>query len=127
MRERARNDGRGCVDIGARVLRNTMALSAMERSDDRIAALRDMLCDLMHQGELRKQYFAMMSGLDVRYAFGDAHPLLGRRMSDLDLITALITAVRPKPVITGKGQTQADNLIQQPGLGRAVVAARTGL
>ena len=29
-----------------------------------------------------------MSGLDIRYDFGDGHPLLGRRMPDLDLITA---------------------------------------
>jgi 3-(3-hydroxy-phenyl)propionate hydroxylase len=29
----------------------------------------------------------MMSGLDIRYEFGAGHPLLGRRMPDLDLIT----------------------------------------
>ena len=30
----------------------------------------------------------MMSGLDVRYDLGEGHPLLGRRMPDLDLVTA---------------------------------------
>jgi 3-(3-hydroxy-phenyl)propionate hydroxylase len=30
----------------------------------------------------------MMSGLDIRYDLGDGHPLLGRRMPDLDLLTA---------------------------------------
>ncbi len=29
----------------------------------------------------------MMSGLDIRYDLGPGHPLLGRRMPDLDLIT----------------------------------------
>jgi hypothetical protein len=30
----------------------------------------------------------MMSGLDVHYDLGEGHPLLGRRMPDLDLVTA---------------------------------------
>jgi hypothetical protein len=64
-----------------------MALGAIERSDDRIGALRDMMSELLQTNGLRKQYFAMMSGLDVHYDFGQGHPLLGRRMPDLDLIT----------------------------------------
>jgi 2-polyprenyl-6-methoxyphenol hydroxylase-like FAD-dependent oxidoreductase len=74
--------------VGARLLRNTMALGAIERSDDRIGALRDLISELLQTDGLRKQYFAMMSGLDVRYDFGPGHPLLGRRMPDLDLIMA---------------------------------------
>jgi hypothetical protein len=73
--------------VGARVLRNTMALTALESSDDRIGALREMLCELMRRDELRKQYFAMMSGLDVKYDFGNGHPLAGYRMPDFDLTT----------------------------------------
>ena len=73
--------------VGARLLRNTMALGTIERSDDRIGALREMISELMQTDGLRKQYFAMMSGLDVHYDFGQGHPLLGRRMPDLDLIT----------------------------------------
>lgn len=30
----------------------------------------------------------MMSGLDIHYDLGKGHPLLGRRMPDLDLVTA---------------------------------------
>ena len=30
----------------------------------------------------------MMSGLDIHYELGQGHPLLGRRMPDLDLVTA---------------------------------------
>jgi len=74
--------------VGARLLRNTMALGTMERSDDRIGALREMLSELLQMDGPRKHYFAMMSGLDIRYDFGDGHPLLGRRVPDLDLITA---------------------------------------
>jgi hypothetical protein len=29
-----------------------------------------------------------MSGLDIRYDLGEGHPLLGRRVPDLDLVTA---------------------------------------
>ncbi|HKV63993.1 MAG TPA: FAD-dependent monooxygenase [Candidatus Acidoferrum sp.] len=74
--------------VGARVLRNTMALSTLERSDDRIGAMREMLSELLQMGAARKQYFAMMSGLDIHYDFGKGHPLVGRRMPDLDLVTA---------------------------------------
>ena len=73
---------------GARVLRNTMALTALECNDDRIGALREMMCELFQKDEPRKQYLAMMSGLDVHYDLGKGHPLLGRRMPDLDLVTA---------------------------------------
>jgi 3-(3-hydroxy-phenyl)propionate hydroxylase len=74
--------------VGARMLRNTMALTAVDRGDDRIGALREMLSELLQMDETRKQYFAMMSGLDIHYDFGKGHPLLGRRMPDLDLVTA---------------------------------------
>ena len=62
-----------------------MALTTLECSDDRIGALREMLCELMRRGELRKQYFGMMSGLDIKYDVGNGHPLVGYRMPDLEL------------------------------------------
>ncbi len=74
--------------VGARLLRNTMALTAVNRSDDRIAALREMISELLEKDEPRKQYVAMISGLDIHYDFDKGHPLLGRRMPDLDLVTA---------------------------------------
>ena len=33
-------------------------------------------------------YAGMLTGLDIRYDLGPGHPLLGRRMPDLDLVTA---------------------------------------
>jgi 2-polyprenyl-6-methoxyphenol hydroxylase-like FAD-dependent oxidoreductase len=74
--------------VGARLLRNTMALTALERGDDRNEALRGMMCELLQRDETRKQHFSMMSGLDIHYDLGEGHPLLGRRMPDLDLAGA---------------------------------------
>jgi 2-polyprenyl-6-methoxyphenol hydroxylase-like FAD-dependent oxidoreductase len=74
--------------VGARVLRNTMALTALERGDDRNEALREMMSELLQMDAARKQYVAMISGLDIHYDFGEGHRLLGRRMPDLELVTA---------------------------------------
>jgi 2-polyprenyl-6-methoxyphenol hydroxylase-like FAD-dependent oxidoreductase len=74
--------------IGARVLRNTMAQTALMRVDDRTEALRDSVSELLSMDEPRKRFAAMMSGLGIHYDLGPGHPLLGRRMPDLDLVTA---------------------------------------
>ncbi len=74
--------------VAARVLRNTMAQVALRRPDDRIEALRETVSDLMSMNEPRKRFAAMISGLDIHYDLGEGHPLLGRRMPDLDLVTA---------------------------------------
>lgn len=73
--------------VAARVLRNSMAQVALRRPDERTAALRDTVSELLSMDEPRKRFGAMMSGLDVHYDLGEGHPLLGRRMPDLDLIT----------------------------------------
>jgi 2-polyprenyl-6-methoxyphenol hydroxylase-like FAD-dependent oxidoreductase len=73
--------------IAARVLRNTMASVALRRPDERTEALRDIVAELLGMDEPRRRFAAMMSGLDIHYDLGDGHPLLGRRMPDLDLVT----------------------------------------
>jgi len=73
--------------IGARVLRLTMAATALGRGDDRTEALRETMTELLRMDEPRKRFAAMMSGLDIHYDLGEGHPLLGRRMPDLDLVT----------------------------------------
>jgi 2-polyprenyl-6-methoxyphenol hydroxylase-like FAD-dependent oxidoreductase len=73
--------------IGARVLRATMAQTALSRGDARMEALRETVSDLLRLDEARKRYAGIMSGLDVHYDLGQGHPLLGRRMPDLDLST----------------------------------------
>jgi FAD binding domain/Aromatic-ring hydroxylase, C-terminal len=74
--------------VAARVLRNTMAQVALRRPDDRIRAVGDVISELLSMDEPRKRFAAMMSGLDIHYDLGEGHPLLGRRMPDLDLVTA---------------------------------------
>jgi 3-(3-hydroxy-phenyl)propionate hydroxylase len=74
--------------VAARALRNTMAQTALLRSDDRTEALRDTMSELLSMDEPRKRVAGMMSGLDIHYDLGEGHLLLGRRMPDLDLITA---------------------------------------
>ena len=75
--------------VGARVLRNTMASVALRRADERTKALRDTVAELLSMDEPRKRFAAMMSsGLDIHYELGQGHPLLGRRVPDLDLVSA---------------------------------------
>ena len=74
--------------VGARVLRTTMAQVALHRTDARTEALRETVTDLLRLDEARKRIAAMQSGLDIHYDLGEGHPLLGRRMPDLDLSTA---------------------------------------
>jgi 2-polyprenyl-6-methoxyphenol hydroxylase-like FAD-dependent oxidoreductase len=74
--------------VAARVLRNTMAQVALRRPDERTKALRDTMSELLGMDEPRRRFAAMLSGLDIHYDLGEGHPLLGRRMPDLDLVTA---------------------------------------
>jgi hypothetical protein len=74
--------------VAARVLRNTMAHVALRRPDERTKALRDTIAELLGMDEPRRRFAAMMSGLAIHYDLGEGHPLLGRRMPDLDLVTA---------------------------------------
>jgi 3-(3-hydroxy-phenyl)propionate hydroxylase len=74
--------------VAARVLRHTMALGALQRRDDRMEALVEVVSELATMDEPRRWLAGIVSGLDVHYELGEGHPLLGRRMPDLDLITA---------------------------------------
>ena len=73
--------------VAARVLRTTMAQVALQRADDRTDALREIVLELLGMEESRKRIAAEMSGLGIHYDLGEGHPLLGRRVPDLDLIT----------------------------------------
>ena len=78
--------------VGAVVLRNTMAQVALSSPDDRHQALREIMTGLLSMDEPRRRIAAMLCGLDIHYDLGEGHPLLGRRMPDLDLVTADGTA-----------------------------------
>jgi len=73
--------------VAARALRTTMAQTALSRGDERMQAVRESIAELLRMDEPRTRYAAMMSGLDIHYDLGVGHPLLGRRMPDLDLLT----------------------------------------
>lgn len=94
----------------ARSLRHTMAQTALLRPEARVEAVRDTIAELMEMEEPRRHVAALIAGLDVHYDFGKGHPLLGRRMPDLDLATvdgplrtyALLHRARPALVNFGK-------------------------
>lgn len=65
-----------------------MAAVALRRADERTQALRDIIAELLGMEEPRNRFATMLSGLDIHYDLGDGHQLLGRRMPDLDLVTA---------------------------------------
>jgi 3-(3-hydroxy-phenyl)propionate hydroxylase len=74
--------------VAARVLRDTMAHVALQRTDERTKALGEILAEFLKLEEVRRRVAAEKAGLDIHYDFGEGHPLLGRRMPDLDLVTA---------------------------------------
>jgi 2-polyprenyl-6-methoxyphenol hydroxylase-like FAD-dependent oxidoreductase len=74
--------------VAARVLHTTMAQVALGRPDDRIRAAGEVVSELLGMDEPRRRFAADMSGLGIQYDLGKGHPLLGRRMPDLDLVTA---------------------------------------
>jgi 2-polyprenyl-6-methoxyphenol hydroxylase-like FAD-dependent oxidoreductase len=73
--------------VTARALRHTMAQTELQRCDERMQALADVVSELAGMDEPRKRLAGLISGLDIHYDLGDGHPLLGRRMPDLDLVT----------------------------------------
>jgi hypothetical protein len=89
--------------VAARVLHNTMAQVALSNPDERHKALGDIMRDLLGMDEPRKRIAGMLTALDIHYDSDEGHPLLGRRMPDLDLQTAdgptrvftLLHAARP--------------------------------
>lgn len=86
--------------VGYRVLRLTMSLVALAPSSDRVDALRETINDLLTIDEARTRLAGRLSGLDIHYDLGEGHPLLGRRMPDLNLdgsqrVYSLLHEARP--------------------------------
>jgi 3-(3-hydroxy-phenyl)propionate hydroxylase len=99
--------------VAARALQYTMAAGVLQRSDERIRAVVDLVLDLVSIDEARKRVAGLISGLDIHYDLGEGHPLLGRRMPDLDLVTAdgplrVFTLLHAaKPVLLNLGEPGA--------------------
>jgi 3-(3-hydroxy-phenyl)propionate hydroxylase len=118
--------------VGARVLKTTMAQTALAREDDRIDALRDTVAGLMSMDEPRKRLAGELSGLDIHYDLGEGHPLLGRRMPDLDLATAngplrVFTLLHgARPVLLNLGEPRGFDIAPWAGRVRSVDAGYEG-
>jgi 2-polyprenyl-6-methoxyphenol hydroxylase-like FAD-dependent oxidoreductase len=99
--------------VAARALQYSMAQTALQRSDERIRALVGVVSELAGMDEPRKLLAGSISGLDIHYDLGEGHPLLGRRMPDLDLVTTegplrVFTLLHDaKPVLLNLGRTGA--------------------
>ncbi|MFL5674476.1 MAG: FAD-dependent monooxygenase [Chloroflexota bacterium] len=97
--------------VAARALRTTMASIVLRPDDERTTALREIMSELLAMDEPRRRLAGMLSGLDIHYDLGEGHPLLGRRMPDLDLVTAdgsvrafsLLHEARPVMMVFGAG------------------------
>jgi len=111
--------------VGARVLRYTLAAVALRREDDRTRALRETMADLLSMDEPRRRVAADLTGLGIHYDLGEGHPLLGRRMPDLDLETAggakraYALLHEARPVLLNLGTPQAFEIV--PWLDRVQV------
>lgn len=118
--------------IALRVLKNTLAQTALARGDERTKALQATMSELLKMDEPRKRFAGMMSGLDVHYDLGPGHPLLGRRMPDLEIHTengpqrvfTLLHAARP--ILLNLGQPGALDIAPWADRVRGVDARFTG-
>jgi 3-(3-hydroxy-phenyl)propionate hydroxylase len=72
--------------VAARALQYSMALGVLQRADDRMKTLVSVVAELAIMDQPRKRLAGIISGLDIHYDLGEAHPLVGRRMPDLDLL-----------------------------------------
>jgi hypothetical protein len=118
--------------VAARVLRNTMAQTALRRPDDRIKAVGEVISELLSMDEPRRRFAAMQSGLDIHYDVGEGHPLLGRRMPDLDLMTSdnelrVFTLLHEaRPVLLNLGEPGSFDSTQLPERVRLIDAQHEG-
>jgi 3-(3-hydroxy-phenyl)propionate hydroxylase len=116
----------------ARALQLTMALTALGRSDARVEAVRDIVAELMGMDGPRKRIAGMICGLDVRYDLGEGHPLLGRRMPDLDVVTTdgpqrVFTLLHEaRPVLLNLGEPGGIEIAPWPGRVRLIDADYEG-
>jgi 3-(3-hydroxy-phenyl)propionate hydroxylase len=107
--------------VAARALQHTMAQGVLQRGDPRSKAVTDMVSELATMDEPRKRLAGIISGLDIRYDLGEGHPLLGRRMPDLDVVIAasprrvFSLLHRAKPVLLNFGEPDAFDITPWAG------------
>jgi hypothetical protein len=67
------------------VLANTRAQFVLLELNPGTQALRELLSELMDFEDVNRYLTEMITGVGVRYDFGEGHELLGRRMRDVEL------------------------------------------
>jgi len=118
--------------VTARTLQYTMAQTALQRQDERMKALVAVVSELATMDEPRKHLGGLVSGLDIHYDLGAGHPLLGRRVPDLDLVTAhgprrvFELLHHAEPVLLNLGEPGRLELVQRPDGVRLVDARYSG-
>ncbi|MER5390063.1 FAD-dependent monooxygenase [Saccharopolyspora sp. NPDC002686] len=78
--------------VAERVVMHTQAQSALLSPGPEITGLRELFGELLQNRDNVQHIADTMSGADVRYDIGDAHPLIGRWAPDLQVDTS---AARP--------------------------------
>ncbi|TCO62626.1 FAD-dependent monooxygenase [Actinocrispum wychmicini] len=73
--------------VAERVLRNTRAQSALGRPGAHMDAMRAIMAGLITKPDVNEALGSMIGALDIQYPLGSGHPLIGRRVPDLDLKT----------------------------------------
>jgi bifunctional hydroxylase/dehydrase len=77
--------------LGARACSTTRAQSALMYPMDRVSPLRDLIDELIQHDAVNEHLVKLVGGLDVRYPVrpdaADPHPLLGRRLAAIPLVT----------------------------------------
>lgn len=119
--------------VGARVLQLSKAFNAALVTDERHEALREVLAEELALDEPRRRLAARLTGLDVRYDLGVGHPLLGRRVPDVDLdttdgatrVAALLHQARPVLLTLADGADVLARVAAPWGDRVRVVAARS--
>jgi 2-polyprenyl-6-methoxyphenol hydroxylase-like FAD-dependent oxidoreductase len=71
--------------VGADVLVNARAQAMLLRPEPGPAAVKHLLSELMDFDEVNRFLIGKVTAIDIRYDFGDADPLVGRRMRDVVL------------------------------------------
>lgn len=119
--------------VATRVLRTTIAQVMLKREDDRTKALRETMNEVLALDEPSRPITAMMAGLDIHYDLGSGHPLLGRRMPDLDIVTAdgplrVYSLLHDaQPLLLNFGGTDAIDIGEWAGLARSIDASSDGV
>jgi rifampicin monooxygenase len=71
--------------VAAGVLDNTRALAVLMSAEPGPQAVRRLVSELMDFEDVNRYLVEKIAAIDIRYDFGDEHPLVGRRLRDVQL------------------------------------------